>query len=203
MREDVLQALPEEIWELEPESDAWPPEGAELVLEGVVLGEPRPAGSKHGFVVRRGDGSIVMKDGRPVIAQKDMSGRKGETWRSDVRDAVLRAYGANPPLDEPLALSVVFYAERPKGHYRTGKNAHLLRPTAPRFPHEGRLPDGTKLARAFEDALNKLVWQDDRRFVDFRWSRRFGQPRAEYRLYRLPKREVHVASQAEAEQLPV
>jgi Holliday junction resolvase RusA-like endonuclease len=169
--------------------ERWPPPGALLILSGTVLGEPRPAGSKTSGVVTR-----KTEDGRRVPVERPGGGWRtftkesavgAETWRSDIRDAVLRGWGERAPLDGPLALSLTFYADRPNTHYGTGRNAGCLKPSAPAYPHSGRLPDGTKLTRAFEDALNKLVWRDDRRFVDCRWSRRYGTPRAEYRLYRL------------------
>jgi Holliday junction resolvase RusA-like endonuclease len=167
--------------------EPWPPPGAELVLSGTVLGEPKPAGSKGIRFARRGDGSVIIgENGRPKMWTRDMSGQAGENWRSDIRDAVLRAWADREPLDEPLAISITFYGPRTKGHFGSGKNEGVLKESAPRYPHASKLADGAKLLRAFEDALNKLVWKDDRRFVDHRIARRYGNPRAEYRLYRLP-----------------
>jgi Holliday junction resolvase RusA-like endonuclease len=179
--------------------EAWPPPGAELILEGVVLGEPVPAGSKATGVVMKTEGGRKVParhpDGRVKTFTKDDSGSRGKTWRGDIRDAVLRQW-QGPPLDEPLALSLTFYGERTKAHYGTGRNEGVLKDSAPLYPHESRLADGTKLSRAFEDALNKLAWKDDRRFVRFKWARDFGSPpRVEYRLYRLPMRGVYLQAE--------
>ena len=48
---------------------------------------------------------------------------------------------------------------RPKGHYRTGKNALILRKNAPEHPTTK--PDATKLLRSTEDALTGILWKDD------------------------------------------
>lgn len=174
------------------EPEPWPPEGAEQVLEFVVLGPPKPAGSKSSGVATRWDPVAqkrvpVKKDGRFVTFTKDSAGAAGKSWRGDVRDAVAEVFGSDRELlDAPLVLDVRFYIERTATHFGTGKNAGVLKASAPRYPKATKLPDGTKLARAFEDALNKVVWTDDRRIVDLRWSRRFGRPRAEARLYALP-----------------
>ena len=195
-----------------PEEDEnyWPPVGASLVASGVVLGEPKPAGSKVSGVAMRWDASLGRRVPIPrengegfKTFTKDDSGLAGKTWRADIRAAVLANFEGLPPLDEPLALSLVFYATRPAGHYGSGKNAAVLKLRAPTYPHQSSLPDGTKLARAFEDALNKLVWKDDRRFVDFRWSRRYGSPRVVWHLYRLPKSYARPVEGERSLSLPV
>jgi Holliday junction resolvase RusA-like endonuclease len=54
---------------------------------------------------------------------------------------------------------VTFLMPRPKGHFRTGKRAHILREAAPLY-HTSK-PDATKLLRATEDALTGILWHDD------------------------------------------
>jgi crossover junction endodeoxyribonuclease RusA len=48
---------------------------------------------------------------------------------------------------------------RPRSHYRTGKLSHELRADAPVL-HTGK-PDAIKMARAVEDALTGILWNDD------------------------------------------
>lgn len=163
-------------------SEQWPP-ATGAVCEFVVLGHPVTAGSKTAGIVRRGDGSMVMRNGRPLVVARDSSGARGEAWRSDVAVAGERAFDA-PRLSGPLAVELTFVLQRPKGHYRTGRNAHLLRDFAP--PAPGVKPDGLKLARAVEDALTSVVWVDDAQIVDERIRKVYGAPeRVEIRVWQL------------------
>src|SRR5699024_4862859 len=92
----------------------------------VVHGRPAPQGSKKGFATRTGK-----------VAMVEMS-KHVKPWRSDVRDAALSfLYSTDRtrfPLDGPLLVDMVFTAARPASHYRTGRNAHLLKASAPLRP---------------------------------------------------------------------
>jgi Holliday junction resolvase RusA-like endonuclease len=110
-------------------------------------GLPVPGGSKRAFVVK----------GKAVVT--DTSGSRGREWRAVLRVAAQTAY-RGLPLHGPLALTVTFFLPRPKSHY--AKNG-TLRPRAPRWP--STRPDATKLLRAVEDALNRVLWHDDAQIV--------------------------------------
>ncbi|MGW0495080.1 RusA family crossover junction endodeoxyribonuclease [Streptomyces sp. NPDC003007] len=117
-----------------------------------VYGLPAPQGSK------RHVGNGVMIE----------SSKKVKPWRQDVKQAALDAVTGLTdwtPLDGPLVASMVFTFARPKGHYRTGRNAHLLRDSAPARP--AVTPDLSKILRATEDALTGVVWADDARVVGY------------------------------------
>lgn len=121
-------------------------------LTVVVYGLPAPQGSKKHL----GGGVLVE------------SSKKVKPWRQDVKYAALAATQAVPgwtPLDGPLVAAMTFAFARPKGHYRTGRNAHLLRDTAPTRP--AGMPDLSKLARSTEDALTGVAWVDDSRVVEY------------------------------------
>lgn len=134
--------------------------GAPAIATITVYGLPAPQGSK------RHVGNGVMIE----------SSKKVKPWRQDVKHAALTAMelpGAvlgsvqlhRPPYDGPLAVSMVFTFDRPKGHYRTGRNAHLLRDAAPSRPYG--MPDLSKIVRSTEDALTGIVWADDARVVEY------------------------------------
>lgn len=130
-----------------------------------VYGRPQPRGSKRGFV--RG-GRVVMTDMNP---------HSGE-WMNLVRDQAVQAMGDLPLMEGPLKLGVTFYMPRPKGHYGSGRNANVIKPSAPMFPHVA--PDTTKLLRAVEDALTGTVYRDDAQIVIQMALKRYGErPRAE------------------------
>ena len=62
---------------------------------------------------------------------------------------------------------MVFTFLRPKNHFRTGRNSHLLRDAAPARP--AGYPDLDKLARSTGDALKSAgVLKDDGRIAEYR-----------------------------------
>lgn len=96
------------------------------------------------------------------------SSKKVKPWRSDVKAAAEHATGAlahfDPwtPITGPVHISILFRFAHPKGHYRTGKNAHLLRDDAPIFVTSQRNGDLDKIVRSTFDALTAAgVWGDD------------------------------------------
>jgi Holliday junction resolvase RusA-like endonuclease len=125
-------------------------------LQFRVRGIPAPQGSKRGFPVRRTHGKLG-------VALVESAGEKVTTWRQDVRVAAMEAHDG-APLPGPLAVTIMFYVARPKSHFRTGRNAHLLRESAPACP-AGK-PDLDKLVRSTLDALTSAgVYADDSQVV--------------------------------------
>ena len=61
--------------------------------------------------------------------------------------------------DGPGAVSYRIFFARPKSHFRTGRNAALLRDTAPH--RHAQRPDLINLLKCLEDALTGVVWKDD------------------------------------------
>lgn len=116
-----------------------------------VPGLPATAGSKKGFV-NKYSGKVMMVD----------TCARGKTWRHDVQWKFRESYD-NKPLEGPVALNCIFRMPRPKGHYGSGRNAHVLKPNAPTHPITK--PDCTKMVRAIEDALTGLAWLDDSQVV--------------------------------------
>lgn len=115
-----------------------------------AYGIPGPQGSKRHL------GAGVMVE----------SSKKVKPWRQDVKHAALDVVGDDwTLLDGPLAVAMTFAFARPRSHYRTGRNAALLRDGAPARPHG--MPDLSKLVRSTEDALTGVVWVDDARVVEY------------------------------------
>jgi Holliday junction resolvase RusA-like endonuclease len=127
-----------------------------------VHGQPAPQGSKRAFAVR-GKGGVPT--GRVAVVES--SHDRVKSWRQAVVDEARGAtgWGETPPLEGPLEAEMEFRLARPKAHYRTGRNAHLLRDGAP--PAPAGMPDLSKLARATEDALTGLLWRDDAQVVTY------------------------------------
>lgn len=120
-------------------------------------GTPAPQGSKKPF--------RNQYTGRIHLVEQS---NRVKPWRQDVKHAALAAVDSKPgwtPLDGPLAVSMTFTFSRPKSHYRTGRNAHLLKDSAP--TRHASTPDLSKLLRSTEDALTGVVWVDDARVTEY------------------------------------
>lgn len=120
---------------------------SEALFHLFVPGIPCGAGSKRALQNPH-SGKISVID----------ASKKSRPWKERVSHRA-EAVWAGAPLDVPLVLALRFVFPRPKGHYRTGRNAHLLRASAPTFPR-GK-PDTTKLIRGTEDSLTGILWRDD------------------------------------------
>lgn len=115
-----------------------------------VKGIPGPQGSKRHV-------------GKGIMIE---SSKKVKPWREAVRSTSADHMGYAPSFDGPLLVDMVFTFLRPKSHYRTGRNAHLLRDDAPTRPKSK--PDLSKLARSTEDALTDAgVYRDDALIVEY------------------------------------
>ncbi len=90
--------------------------------------------------------------------------------------AAARAYYKYEPLDAAVHLELQFRMPRPKSHYRTGRNAHLLKSSAPL--HHAVKPDLTKLVRSTEDALTGIIWRDDAQVISGSYSKTYADETA-------------------------
>jgi crossover junction endodeoxyribonuclease RusA len=133
------------------------------VIEVIVRGIPAPQGSKN--AVKRKDGGVSLIESSKAVGP----------WREAVRaqtQAAMLTRGwpksADRPrvqLGGPVQVRAWFWLPRPKGHYRTGRNAHLLRDGAPARP--AGTPDLDKLVRAVLDGLTDGgAWKDDGQVVE-------------------------------------
>ena len=166
-----------------------PPE-AILVLEGTVIGKPATAGSKRtGVVTVKGpDGKRVpkLRAGRVQTFTADDQGEQGKAFRSAVIDVVSELH-TGPPIDAPLVLELTEYRPRSSAHFGTGRNAGLLKGSAPAYP--AVRPDLSKVIRAFEDAIAQVVIREDSRICRLLLAKDWddGPARIEFRLWTLPR----------------
>jgi Holliday junction resolvase RusA-like endonuclease len=135
-------------------------------LTFTVLGEPIGKGSTVSRVATYGNGQIVYKHGRPVVISHDSKGREGYRAEEAVAaEALVAREAAGWELLRGIAVEVWtrFYTQRPKGHYGTGRNAGLLKDSAPARPITK--PDKDKLERRVLDALSGVIYADDSQVV--------------------------------------
>lgn len=114
-----------------------------------VEGKPDAQGSMRAFV--RGGHAVVTHNSKTLMP-----------WRNAIAHAAREAgWDGRWLLDGAVYVSAHFLYRRPPSHY--AKNGQL-KPSAPKMPHRtGK--DTDKLQRAVGDALNGVVWTDDRRIV--------------------------------------
>jgi Holliday junction resolvase RusA-like endonuclease len=195
-------------------TEQWPPEHYETLVAFEVAGDPKGAGSKDAIPLGRWrvgeDGKrrfhpVFREGGVPVVNVVDTTDKTGgPEWRADIRQACVQALDrAHTLTDDPIAVRVIFYGSSPQSRYGTGRNAEKLKDSADRLPHKSALADGTKLARALEDALNAVLWTDDRRVCDLWWSRRFGRHAgARVEIFAAPARFCDIPGEYEQVQHP-
>lgn len=119
--------------------------GLPTIIRFEVLGMPAPQGSKKAFV-NKFTGKAQMKEQSDRVAP----------WRQDVKAAAYAEcvrLGLPGPLDGALRIQIDFRFPRPKSHFGTGRNATVLKPSAPIWVTEGGKGDVDKLLRSTFDAL--------------------------------------------------
>jgi len=133
------------------------------MIRFTVFGKAEPAGSKRAFS-RPGMRFPVVVDANP----------KAKGWKSQVAVEAGKAMAGKRLLTGAVALQIVVFRPRPKGHYGTGKNAGVLKHSSPDYPDTK--PDLTKLVRGTEDALRGIVWRDDAQVCRQQTGKLYGEP---------------------------
>ena len=81
------------------------------------------------------------------------------------------------PIAGPIRLGVVFYFNRPKSHYRTGKFSYLLKDDAPVY--HTKTPDLDNLAKFVADSFNTHFYKDDSQIIELKAEKHYvgqGEP---------------------------
>lgn len=143
-----------------------------MKLQFTVIGHPEPAGSKHAFPFKRRDGRIgvSVSDANPRAKQW----KQGVSCIAADEMSKLQLPVDKPLLEGALRIHTMFYKMRPASHYGTGKNAGVLKSSAPMFPTTR--PDYGKLERGLDDAMTGVVYQDDSQIVKAFIEKLYGAP---------------------------
>jgi Holliday junction resolvase RusA-like endonuclease len=111
-------------------------------IDGVARGQGRPRATvKGGF-------ASVYKDG------------PDRKYEAGVAGVARRAMAGREPLEGPLSLTLRFRLQPPKSMTK-GLRARVL---AGEEPYFGAF-DTSNMVKSIEDAMNKIVWVDDRQVV--------------------------------------
>lgn len=139
-----------------------------MSVEFRVVGIPGPQGSKKAIPLAKNVGGKRVFTGKVSLVE---SSAKVKPWRAAVESAARGAVRVR--LAGPVAVDVTFFLPRPKGHYRTGRYAHLLKDSAPRLPDVK--PDIDKLLRSTYDGLTSAgIYSDDSRVTDGAQRKRYA-----------------------------
>lgn len=141
-----------------------------------VTGHPEPGGSKRTVPTRADWQRVPGVRWKVLDANKNVEGWK-ELVAATARGAMLKR--RMRPLSGPLVVEMTFFRERPAAHL-TSKGA--LSREGHRHPFPETKPDVLKLARAVEDALSGVVYDDDAQIVDEVLRKRWGPESVEVRV---------------------
>lgn len=120
----------------------------DLQLQVRVYGLPAPQGSK--VPMRSPSGKLFVKE----------SSKNVQPWRQAVETAgriAIKKYKhlVTFPLQDMVHIECIFLWPRPKSHFGTGRNAQVLKPSAPYFQTAKNKGDLDKVLRASWDGLSR------------------------------------------------
>lgn len=133
-----------------------------------VRGTPITQGSMKPY--RLPDGKIAMRYAAAVYV-----------WRGQVQQAVAQL--DHDIITGPVKVMLKFQLLRPRGHYGTGRNADIVKASAPSWPAGGRRDDLDKLVRCILDAITDAgLWKDDAQVVILLADKRYVDERPGVRI---------------------
>jgi Holliday junction resolvase RusA-like endonuclease len=126
-----------------------------------------------GKAVTQGSVTAFVAGGRAHIRQPSTVGE----YRYRIAAALTDEAPGRPPIHTgPVQVAIIVEMVRPKSHYRSGRNAHLLRDDAPLHPIGRNSGDVDKFARVALDACtDAAVWADDCQAVVVTVAKRWAE----------------------------
>ncbi len=136
---------------------------AKEIVDAFVHGTPKPQPRPRAF---------VRPNGRAGVYDAGTA----EGWKSQIAKELESCAGLG--LTSAVDLRVAFYFPRPKSHYGTGKNAGVLKKSAPE-QHTTK-PDVDNLVKAVKDTLGEKsgigLWKDDKQVVSVLAKKFYADP---------------------------
>lgn len=155
-----------------------------------VVGRAVPQGDLSAVPLQRRDGSpVIGKGGRQIVNMIHSNEKTLKPWRQEIAQAAVMAGwpgGGLAALEEAVLVRITFDFTRPAAHEGTGRNAGIIKDSAPLYP-EKTGGDVDKLARAVLDALTGHVWKDDKLIVGLSVRRRYAQQERIHVTVRRPR----------------
>jgi Holliday junction resolvase RusA-like endonuclease len=76
-------------------------------------------------------------------------------------------------MTKPIRCVLNFYCKRPKTHYKSGKNAHMLKDTSPKYNINNK--DLDNMVKFVLDALNDKLYTDDSLIFEISCSKLYSE----------------------------
>jgi Holliday junction resolvase RusA-like endonuclease len=76
-------------------------------------------------------------------------------------------------MTKPIRCILNFYCKRPKTHYKSGKNAHILKDTSPKYNINNK--DLDNMVKFVLDALNDKLYTDDSLIFEISCSKLYSE----------------------------
>lgn len=115
-----------------------------MIYTCTMMGDAMAQGSKR-LGRNRGTGRPMLLDANPAF----------KTWRYAL-STFMAASGPGAPMLGPVFVRLVIFVKRPEAHFGTGRNAGVLKASAPQIPATGL--DTDKCLRAVYDAGTDAGW---------------------------------------------
>ena len=124
---------------------------------------------------------IIIIPGRPVAKARPRFARRGKfvvTYNDQQTEEGkvlwhIQQQWLRPPMTGVVIVDLCFHMPRPKGHFGTGKNAGIVRGSAPAFPIVK--PDIDNLIKFYLDCMNGVVFEDDRQIIRCHASKLYSE----------------------------
>lgn len=152
--------------------DLWDAPPADLDLERPIDRATTVTFAVHGKPQGQGSKTIGRTKGGKSFVREDNPQTK--PWRTAIGAAAGEAMDGRSLIRQAVRVTVQFGMPRPMSHYGSGRNAGVLKSTAPRWCVG--IADLDKLQRALGDALTNVVLADDGQVVEWRTSKPYADP---------------------------
>ena len=113
----------------------------------------------------------------PVSLKRHRHRLKGGTYDPSKKDKddFIKAIENFPTekMTKPIRCTLHFYCKRPKNHYKTGKNSHVLKDSSPKYNINNK--DLDNMVKFVLDALNDKLYIDDSLIIEINCSKLYAE----------------------------
>jgi Holliday junction resolvase RusA-like endonuclease len=113
----------------------------------------------------------------PVSLKRHRHRLKGGTYDPSKKDKddFIKAIENFPTekMSKPIRCTLNFYCKRPKNHYKTGKNSHVLKDSSPKYNINNK--DLDNMVKFVLDALNDKLYTDDSLIIEINCSKLYAE----------------------------